>query len=162
MPVTESVTRKEDTNEHTNGRDQVTHPRQKAAEVVKPEDVEQQTWDDWLALRRKQRAPVTQTALDRLAAEAGKAGMALQDVLATCCANGWRGFSAAWLQGRRGAHAAAAPQKSFAQQDREAGWARWEEMTGRQHPERLAYEGASAGLVVDVQARPACPLEIAP
>lgn len=31
-----------------------------------------------------------------------------------------------------------AERKSFAQQDREAGWARWEEMTGRTHPDRIA------------------------
>ena len=39
---------------------------------------------------------------------------------------------------------------SFAQQERERGWKRWEEMTGRQHPERLAHEGKSQGYVIDV------------
>lgn len=42
--------------------------------------------------------------------------------------------------------------KSFAQQEREAGWARWEEMTGRQHPDRLAYEARNGGgVVIDMQ-----------
>jgi len=40
--------------------------------------------------------------------------------------------------------------KSFAQQDREAGWARWEEMTGRVHPDRVAAEGA---LIIETEAR---------
>jgi hypothetical protein len=43
--------------------------------------------------------------------------------------------------------------KSFAQQEREAGWARWEEMTGRQHPDRLAAEGKKmSAMVIDIAA----------
>lgn len=38
----------------------------------------------------------------------------------------------------KAAKSVAPEQKSFAQQDREAGWARWEEMAGRPHPDRLA------------------------
>lgn len=38
----------------------------------------------------------------------------------------------------KAAKSVASEQKSFAQQDREAGWARWEEMSGRPHPDRLA------------------------
>jgi hypothetical protein len=41
--------------------------------------------------------------------------------------------------------------KSFAQQEREAGWARWEQQTNRQHPDRLAYEASNGGgLVIDM------------
>lgn len=35
---------------------------------------------------------------------------------------------------------AAPEQKSFGQQEREAGWARWEQMTGRTHPDRQAQQ----------------------
>lgn len=48
----------------------------------------------------------------------------------------------------RPAAAAGAPAKSFAQRDREAGWARWEQMTGRQHPDRIAAAAVDAGAVV--------------
>lgn len=41
--------------------------------------------------------------------------------------------------------------KSFAQQEREAGWARWEQMTNRQHPDRLAYESRNGGLVIEAE-----------
>ena len=41
---------------------------------------------------------------------------------------------------------------SFAQQEREIGWKRWEEMTGKEHPDRLAYEGRQQGQFIDVQA----------
>lgn len=59
--------------------------------------------------------------------------------------------------GRRAA--AAAPAKSFAQQEREAGWARWEAMTGRVHPDRVAAQAAGAlapvAGVIDVACTPA-------
>lgn len=44
--------------------------------------------------------------------------------------------------------------QSFAQQDREAGWARWEEMTGRVHPDRIAAQQSRpvSGFVIDVSA----------
>ncbi|MCL2310791.1 MAG: hypothetical protein FWC42_11110 [Proteobacteria bacterium] len=53
----------------------------------------------------------------------------------------------------------AAP-KSFAQQDREAGWLRWEQQTGEVHPDRARYCEVAA--VIDVEASPAPQLEAAP
>lgn len=52
--------------------------------------------------------------------------------------------------GKPKAQAAAPAFKSFAQQDREAGWARWEDMTGRQHPDRLAQQSRT---VIDITPR---------
>ena len=90
---------------------------------------------------------------------AAKAGLTLQQVMQECCARGWRGFKAEWLQGRQSSaqRVQVGQPQSFAQQDREAGWARWEEMTGRVHPDRAAAQqirpvqdfviDASAGLV---------------
>lgn len=63
-----------------------------------PSDVSNETWDDYLALRRAKRAPMTQTALDGLVREAAKAGITLQAVLETCCQRGWTGFKADWLR----------------------------------------------------------------
>lgn len=42
------------------------------------------------------------------------------------------------------------PAKSFAQQEREAGWLRWEEMTGRKHPEMEKIRAAESGIAGDV------------
>jgi len=53
----------------------------------------------------------------------------------------------------------AAP-KSFAQQDREAGWSRWEQMTGQVHPDRLRNGDVAA--VIDVAVKPVPQLEVAP
>jgi hypothetical protein len=67
---------------------------------VKPEDVNEQVWSDWLALRKTKRAPVTATALTRLRSEATKAGLTLQDALTQCVANGWQGFDSDWIKKR--------------------------------------------------------------
>ena len=50
--------------------------------------------------------------------------------------------------------------KSFAQKDREAGWARWEEMSNRPHPDRLAQMAEQPNNVIDITPRgPATLLE---
>lgn len=55
----------------------------------------------------------------------------------------------------------ARPPKSFAQQEREAGWARWEQMTGRVHPDRVAQQQQD-GLVIDAPAVRAPPSALVP
>lgn len=50
---------------------------------------------------------------------------------------------------QRGARIAPAP-KSFAQADKEAGWARWEQMTGEVHPDRIAQQPNN---VIDITPR---------
>jgi len=89
--LAESATRiiGEQSNEQSNKR---THAR--------PSDVDAQQWADWVALRRAKRAPVTETALDGIRREAAKAGVTLQAALAECCARGWTGFKADWVQPR--------------------------------------------------------------
>jgi uncharacterized protein YdaU (DUF1376 family) len=64
----------------------------------KPDDVDQQTWDDWIALRKAKRAPVTQTVIDGAVREAGKAGMTLESFLQVWCRRGSQGLEAAWLK----------------------------------------------------------------
>lgn len=55
---------------------------------------------DFRALRTKLRAPITETAMAGIAREAGRAGMSVQEALATCCERGWRGFKAEWMDGK--------------------------------------------------------------
>lgn len=66
------------------------------AALARPGDVAPQVWTDFLALRRQKRAPLTPTALKRLEAEAGKAGISLSEVLSICCTRGWQSFDASW------------------------------------------------------------------
>ena len=64
----------------------------------RPEDVAEQVWTDWLALRKAKKAPVTPTVLNAARSEAGKAGMPLQAFLSVWCARGSQGLQADWLK----------------------------------------------------------------
>ncbi len=73
-----------------------TQPR-KSASIVKPEDVGQTVWDDFLAIRKAKRSPMTQTALVGIQREADKAGWPLETAIQECVARGWQGFKAEWV-----------------------------------------------------------------
>ena len=55
--------------------------------------VDQQVAEDWLAVRK---AKLTQTALDGVVREAGRAGIAVGEAVRICAERGWRGFKADW------------------------------------------------------------------
>lgn len=98
---------------------------------------------------------------------AGELGLSLQDELAAFCdhhgARGttfkdWQAGFRTWLRNaskfqqqrpapRHGVRQGGQQPQSFAQQDREAGMRRWEEMTGRVHPER---QPPTAPVVLDM------------
>ena len=63
-----------------------------------PDGVDQQVWNDWLALRKEKRASVTQTVIDGAMGEAEKAGMTFEDFLRVWCRRGTQGLEAAWLK----------------------------------------------------------------
>lgn len=111
-PLADSATRKEQSIEHTN--EQKNTARARSTVPVKPDGVTDQTWTDWLQLRKSKKAAVTQTAVDGIAREAAKAGYSLESALATCCSNGWQGFKADWVQQRAGQ--GRAPQETAYQQ----------------------------------------------
>lgn len=124
-------------------------PRSRAAPAPAtpcPDDVDAQVWDDWLALRKKKRAPVTATVVNGARAEAGKAGLPLTDFLRIWCVRGSQGLQAEWLRPEERRQA----QQSFYERDQQAKRARFEELTGR------SYSGARDGNVIDIT-----PLEIA-
>lgn len=66
--------------------------------ISKPDEVSEQVWLDFLQLRKAKRAALTATALEGIRREAVKAGLSLNDALATSCRRGWQGFEAAWLR----------------------------------------------------------------
>jgi hypothetical protein len=63
-----------------------------------PDDVEPDTWRDWLAHRKAKRATVTATVLAEARTEAAKAGLTLDRFLAIWCARGTQGLQADWLK----------------------------------------------------------------
>lgn len=90
------------TNTNTN-KEEERAPRKRAATlsqpaIAKPADVEQQTWTDFLTLRKAKRAPVTQTVVDDARRECAKAGMTLEAFLRVWCRRGSQGLEAAWLK----------------------------------------------------------------
>jgi hypothetical protein len=62
--------------------------------------VDQQVISDFKALRKQKKAPITKTAMDRIASEAQKSGMSLEGALRMCCSRGWQGFQADWVERR--------------------------------------------------------------
>ena len=68
----------------------------KRSSLKKPENVTEQTWKDFNAIRKAKKAPLTETALNRIQSEATKAGIDLETALQVCCERGWQGFKADW------------------------------------------------------------------
>jgi hypothetical protein len=60
--------------------------------------VSEQTASDWLEMRKKKRAVVTDTVLRMHISEADKAALPLERCLRISCNRGWTGFEAAWLR----------------------------------------------------------------
>lgn len=120
-------------------------------------DVPDELLADWNKVRKDKKAgEATAAAVKLLQTEARKAGLTDSEAITVCCGYGWQGFRAAWyLKDNQDGHPRA-PQRpqaqSFAQQDREEGMRRWEEMTGRVHPDRQQHQGAG---VIDVTVRDA-------
>lgn len=72
--------------------------------VVKCFDgVDPQVWEDWIAIRKAKKLPMTQTAMRLLEAEFRKAGLSNQEALEKCCLQGWGSFRASWLTREGGA-----------------------------------------------------------
>jgi hypothetical protein len=107
-----------------------------APSPARPEDVTEQTWGDWLQLRKSKRAPVTETVLAQARTESIKAGMSLQRFLEIWCMRGSQGLQADWLR--------AEERKGNAQRAGRLAAAG----AGMFHPPRK--DGASTGEVIDV------------
>ena len=72
--------------------------RQKATVVACPPDVGLQEWEDWLALRKAKKAPVTETVVKSARKESEKAGISFNAFLTIWCARGSQGLQADWLK----------------------------------------------------------------
>lgn len=72
--------------------------RKRASPPECPAGVDGQVWSDWLELRHRKAAPVTQTVIDGAATEAKAAGMTLEAFLRVWCVRGSQGLQAEWLK----------------------------------------------------------------
>jgi len=71
--------------------------KKRATSVACPPDVSQQIWNDWVALRKSKKAPITQTVLNGAIAEAKILGWPLEKFLAEWCSRGSQGLKAEWI-----------------------------------------------------------------
>lgn len=101
LPVTETVTGTETDNRKPETGTGNIAPRSRSAttsKVAKPDDVDEQVWVDWTALRKAKRAVVSETVLDGARSEAAKAGMTLEAFLRVWCLRGSQGLQADWIK----------------------------------------------------------------
>jgi uncharacterized protein YdaU (DUF1376 family) len=62
-----------------------------------PDGVDDLVWQDFVAMRKKKRATVTDRVIEGLQKEAGLAGWSLNDALKECVVRGWQAFKAEWV-----------------------------------------------------------------
>ena len=67
---------------------------------MKPTDVSQECWDDFVANRKLKRAPVTENVINRIRKQALIAGWSMEDALNECVDRGWQSFKADWVNKR--------------------------------------------------------------
>ena len=72
-------------------------PIKKTLGADAPLDVDKNVWEDFLAIRKAKRSPLTSTALEAIKREAAKAGWTLNQAVTECVARGWQGFKAEWV-----------------------------------------------------------------
>jgi len=77
--------------------------------IPRPEEVSEQVWGDWLALRKAKRAPVSETVLAEARREADKARLDLQRFLEIWVGRGSQGLQADWLKAHELAPTGAEP-----------------------------------------------------
>lgn len=119
----------QDTIHKTQDTIQKKEKAQRTSAPTCPHDVSEQVWNDYLAVRKAKRSPLTETALKTIEKEASKAGWSVEKALSECAARGWIGFKAEWVD------KAKTQNLSFAERDELLRRKKYEEMTGRPWPE---------------------------
>lgn len=71
--------------------------RENATVVACPLDVRDQVWNDWVALRKSKKAPITATVVEGARKEAFKLNWPLDKFLVEWCTRGSQGLKAEWI-----------------------------------------------------------------
>lgn len=66
-------------------------------DLLKNYGIDEQLAKDFLKVRKAKKAPLTQTALDGIAKEAGIADISPEEAVRICVERNWQGFKAEWL-----------------------------------------------------------------
>jgi hypothetical protein len=84
--------------------------------------VQTQTAQEFLAIRKRKRAPLTELAMRGIRREADTAGWTLENALKKCVERGWQSFDASWVQEKPGHSARTGTRHgNFSAQDYHAG-----------------------------------------
>jgi uncharacterized protein YdaU (DUF1376 family) len=65
--------------------------------ITTPEGVSSDLWSDFIAYRKRLKAPVTDRVVTRLIKESKDANMTLEQAIETIIFKGWRSFDATWI-----------------------------------------------------------------
>ena len=68
--------------------------------VVKPDDVSNELWADFLKHRKQKKAPVTDRVISLIRNEAKNAGWTLEEALNEVILRNWIGFKAEWVEAK--------------------------------------------------------------
>jgi hypothetical protein len=79
------------------GREGKRKGNKEGAIVTRPDFVDEQLWNDWIVIRKKKNAPLTETAWDLMTKEASKAGWPIEKAIQECCLRNWQSFKAEWV-----------------------------------------------------------------
>lgn len=71
--------------------------REPSIKVLRPDDVEDSLWREWVSHRKAKRAAVTEGVLKTFRQEATKASFTLADAMRKSIDRGWTGFEAEWV-----------------------------------------------------------------
>lgn len=66
--------------------------------VDRPDDVDEQVWDEFIVLRTKKGKTFTELALKGMRREAEAAGLSLEEAMTMCVEHGWQSFQASYLR----------------------------------------------------------------
>ncbi len=72
---------------------------QSALRLLVSEGVSAQVAVDWLVIRAKKKAPLTETAWSAMLRESSAAGIGVREAVQICAERGWQAFKASWLAG---------------------------------------------------------------
>lgn len=65
---------------------------------IRPDDISEELWKDFKALRSRKKAPITERVLKTIRNEAAKVGMSLSQAIELMCVRGWTGFDSTWVK----------------------------------------------------------------
>ena len=122
---------------------------------TKPDDVSDQTWADWLQLRKGKNAAVTQTVIKAAISEAEKAGMSLDAFMQIWCLRGSQGLQADWIRPDERARftSGRVVSESFRERDERLARERWEQAAGRapQHAHIIDITPAEPARLLEIE-----------